>query len=202
MAYELQKEYGQSIEDLLATQAAGEIAHEIDTELTTDLLKSAIGNTNPYLYQRSWSKVQPIGVSKADHYDGFMETLIDCSNAINAATRKVAANFMVCGLGVLTVLKVMRDFKSSGNIANGPYFAGTLGDLKVYVVPTYPANFFVCGYKGTNMLDSGAFYCPYMPVTSTDLIMDADFRGQRAWATMYGKKIINPDLYIAGNVTV
>ena len=42
---------------------------------------------------------------------------------------------------------------------------------------------------------------PYMPVTSTDLLMDADFRGQKAWVTMYGKKMINPNLYIAGQVT-
>lgn len=40
-----------------------------------------------------------------------------------------------------------------------------------------------------------------MPVTSTDLLTDADFRGQRAWATMYGKKIINDKLYVAGKIT-
>lgn len=199
--YELSKEYGQSIEDLLATQASGEIAHEIDNELTLDLLKSAIGNTNPDLYMRSWSKVQPMGVSLADHYDGFVEKIIDCSNAINAATRKVSANFMVCGLGVATVVKVMRTFQTSGNIANGPYFLGTLGDIKVYVNPDYPSDYFVMGYKGTNMFDAGAFYLPYMPVTSTDTIMTADFRGEKAWATMYAKKILNKDMYIAGQIT-
>ena len=199
--YELSKEYGQSIEDLLATQASGEIAHEIDNELTLDLIKTAMGNTNPDLQMRSWSKAQPVGVSLADHYDGFIEKIIDCSNAINAATRKVSANFMVCGLGVATVVKVMRTFQSSGNIANGPYFLGTLGEIKVYVNPDYPADYFVMGYKGTNMFDAGAFYLPYMPVTSTDTIMTADFRGEKAWATMYAKKILNKDMYIAGKIT-
>lgn len=199
--YELSKEYGQSIEDLLATQASGEIAHEIDNELTVDLLKSAIGNTNPLLTPRTWSKTQPVGVSLADHYDGFIEKIIDCSNAINAATRKVSANFMICGLGVATVVKVMRTFQASGNIANGPYFLGTLGDIKVYVNPDYPSDYFVMGYKGTNMFDAGAFYLPYMPVTSTDTIMTADFRGEKAWATMYAKKILNKDMYIAGQIT-
>ena len=187
--------------DLLATQAAGEIASEIDQEITGDLLKSAIGNTNPILTPVSWSKVQPTGVSLADHYDGFTATVNGAKNAINAATRRVSANFMVCGLGVATVISVMRNFKASGSVANGPYFYGTLGDVKVYVNPAYPSDYFVMGYKGSTMFESGYFYMPYMPVTSTDLIMDANFRGQKAWATMYGKKMINPDLYIAGQIT-
>lgn len=175
---------------------------EIDDEITGDLLKSAVSNTNPILTPKSWSKSQPVGVSLADHYDGFMATVNECKNAINAATRKVAANFMICGLDVATVLSVMRNFKASGNIANGPYYYGMLGDIKVYVNPAYPAGYFVMGYKGSTMFDSGYFYLPYMPLTSTDMIMDANFRGQKAWATMYGKKLINPDLYIAGQVTV
>lgn len=196
-AYELNKEYGQNIEELLATQASGEIAHEIDIELTNDLL--AIGKKNPS--RVVWSKTQPIGVSLADHYDGFQAVVNEGANAINQATRRVRANFMVCGLEVLTVLSVMRNFKASGNIANGPYYAGTLGDIKVYVSPDYPSDEFVLGYKGNSMFEAGAFYTPYMPVTSTDLLTDADFRGQRAWATMYGKKIINDKLYLAGKIT-
>lgn len=36
--------------------------------------------------------------------------------------------------------------------------------------------------------------------SSTDLIMDANFRGQRGWATMYGKKILNSNMYIKGAI--
>ena len=50
--YELQKEYGQDIETLLATQATGELAHEIDNELTLDLLKFADAGT-PLTWSRS-----------------------------------------------------------------------------------------------------------------------------------------------------
>lgn len=201
-SYELQKEYGQNIEELLATQASGEMAYEIDNEITRDLLISAVGNTNPLLTPRTWSKSQPVGVSLADHYDGFVEKVNDCSNAIAGATRKVSANFMVCGLGVKTVLETMRNFKPSGNVANGSYYCGMINNIKVYVNPAFPSDQFVMGYKGSTMFDAGYFYCPYMPITSTDLIMDADFRGQRAWATMYGKRMVNPDLYIAGRITV
>ena len=75
-----------------------------------------------------------------------------------------------------------------------------MGNLKVYVNPDYPSNEFVEGYKGNNMFDAGAFYCPYMPVSSTDLIMDANFRGQRGWATMYGKKLLNSQMYVRGKI--
>ena len=34
-----------------------------------------------------------------------------------------------------------------------------------------------------------------MPVSSTDLLMTADFRGEKGWATMYGKAMLNGKLY-------
>lgn len=200
--YMLTKEYGVDINDHLATQAAGEIAYEIDNEITSDLLKSAFANTNPILAPLTWSKTQQWGVSLADHYDGFVATINQGKNNIQAATRKVSATYMVCGLNVATVLSVMRNFEATTNVSpNGPYYYGTLGGMKVYVNPNYPADFYMLGYKGSNMFDAGYFYCPYMPVTSTDLLMDANFRGQRGWMTMYGKKMLNPNLYTCGQIT-
>lgn len=194
--YELQKEYGQDIETLLATQSTGEIAHEIDNELTLDLVDFANAGT-PLV----WSRTLTPGIALVDHYDSFMVKLNEGANRIFDATRKVKANFMVCGLDVATVVESMRNFTPSGVTAIGPHFLGTLGNYKVFVNPDYAPNEFVLGYKGSNMLDAGAFYCPYMPVSSTDLIMDANFRGQRGYATMYGKKLLNDKLYIKGYIT-
>lgn len=195
-AYELQKEYGQDIETLLATQVTGELAHEIDNELTLDLLSFANAGT-----PLTWSKSITGNISLVDHYDSFNAKLVEGSNQIFDATRKVKANFIVCGLGVASVIEIMRNFTASGITAVGPHFLGTLGNLKVFVNPDYPSNEFVLGYKGSNMFDAGAFYCPYMPVSSTDLIMDANFRGQRGWATMYGKKLLNSKMYLKGAIT-
>lgn len=195
-AYELQKEYGQDIETLLATQSTGEIAHEIDNELTLDLLDFANAGT-----PLTWSKALTPGIALVDHYDSFMVKLNEGANTIFDATRKVKANFVICGLDVATVIESMRNFVPSGVTAVGPHFLGTLGNYKVFVNPDYRANEFVLGYKGSTMFDAGAFYCPYMPVSSTDLIMDANFRGQRGYATMYGKKLLNDKMYIKGYVT-
>lgn len=194
--YELQKEYGQDIESLLATQATGELAHEIDNELTLDLLNFADAAT-----PLTWSKSMTPGISLVDHYESLNSVFTKGANRIFKATNKVKANFIICGLEVASVIEVMRNFKPSGVTAVGPHYLGEIGNLKVYVNPDYPDYEFILGYKGSNMFDAGAFYCPYMPVSSTDLIMDANFRGQRGWATMYGKKMLNSKMYIKGVIT-
>ena len=70
-------------------------------------------------------------------------------------------NFLIVGIDVATVIESMRNFTPSGVVAVGPHFLGTLGNYKVFVNPDYMPNEFVLGYKGNNMLDAGAFYCPY-----------------------------------------
>lgn len=195
-AYELEKEYGQDIDTLLATEVAGEIAHEIDMEIANDIFKMANAGT-----PITWSKTQPVGVNLLDHYDSFYAKLLEGANVIFGATRKVQPNFMVCGLGVLSVIQAARNFTPSGVQAIGPHFAGTYGIFKVFVSPDYASNQFVLGYKGTSFMDSGMFYCPYMPILSTDLLMTDDFAGRKGWATMYAKKMVNNRLYLQGFIT-
>lgn len=195
-AYELEKEYGQNIDTLLATEVAGEISHEIDMELANDMYKMAGAGSD-----LTWSKTQPVGVNNIDHYDSFYTKLIEGANVVFGATRKVQPNFMICGLGVSSVVQVMRNFTPSNAIAIGPHFIGTLGALKVYVSPDFGANDFVLGYKGTSFMDAGMFYCPYMPIVSTDLLMTDDFAGRKGWATMYAKKMVNNRMYLRGHIT-
>lgn len=195
-AYELEKEYGQDIDSLLATEVAGEIAHEIDMELANDIFKMANAGS-----PITWSKTQPVGVNNIDHYDSFYTKLVEGANTIFGATRKVQPNFMVCGLEVSSVVQVMRNFTPSGVQAIGPHYLGTLGQFKVFVSPDYSANQFVLGYKGGSFMDAGMFYCPYMPIVSTDLLMTDDFAGRKGWATMYAKKMVNNKMYLKGYIT-
>lgn len=196
---ELAKEYGQDMATLLATQAVAEIQQEIDNEITLDLYR--IANAGP---QVSWSRIQPTGVNIVDHYDSFWNKIVEGSNQIFASTRKCHANFMICGLNVDAVLKCMRNFVASEDFtAIGPHFIGTLGgQIKCYVNPNFDADTFVLGYKGPNMLDAGYVYCPYLPITTTGMISLADDFGTRqGWACIYGKKAINPRLYVKGQIT-
>lgn len=196
-SFELQKEYGQDIETLLASQAAAEIAHEIDIELTNDLYRMANAGAEVV-----WSKTAPTGVSQSDHYLSFQTSMTQASNTIYGATRRVRANFMVCGLNVATVVESMRTFTPSGvTNMNGPYYLGTIGNIKIYVNPEFDPNVYVMGYKGDDLLQTGYIYAPYMPITRSDMVMLEDMAGRIGWATMYAKRMVNDKMYIRGRIT-
>lgn len=196
--YELSKEYGQDMQSLLATQAVAEIQQEIDNEITMDLYR--IANAGPEI---TWSRVQPVGVNIVDHYDSFWNKIVEGSNEIYGATRRARANWMICGLNVDAVLKTMRNFSGNEDMsAIGPHFIGTLGgQIKCYVNPNFDPDTFVLGYKGNTFMDAGYVYAPYMPIMTTGMVQLADdFAGREGWATCYGKKAINPRLYVKGRI--
>jgi hypothetical protein len=197
-AYDLKQQYGTEIIDVMDTQAAGEIAHEIDTEIVLRLAKGAAAGK-----ELTWSKVPPVGVTQLDHYDSFFIRLTEGSKIIFNATQRVEPNFLLCGSNVSAVVECMRNFDASGSSdAVGPHFTGTLGGrYKCYIVPKMDPDTFVLGYKGTNFLETGFVYAPYMPVLSTDLLMPADFRGQKGYATSYGTKMVNGKMYLRGRIT-
>lgn len=196
-AYDLKQQYGEDITQVMATQAAGEIAHEIDTEIVNDLVKLAAAGP-----ELTWNKVPPTGVNIIDHYDSFYVRLVEGAKIVNQATMRVQPNFIVCGSNVAAVIQVMRQFDATGaSDAVGPHYIGTLaGSYKVYMVPLMDENTFVMGYKGTNFLETGYVYAPYMPVLSTDILMPADFRGQQGYATSYGRKMLNGKMYLRGRI--
>lgn len=103
----------------------------------------------------SWSKTLPVGVNKFDHYNGFMEILGIADQIIYDRTKKFAANYMIISSDIKPVLMLMEGFKAAaaGQI-NGPYLAGTLGSLKVYVSPAMPKEHFVIGVNGNDLMSS------------------------------------------------
>ena len=197
-AYDLKKQYGEDVTALMAAQAAGEIAYEIDTEICNDLYRMAGAGT-----ELVWSKTQPVGVSKVDHYDSFWATLAEGDAAIFAATQRFRSNYIICGVNVAAVIEVMRNFDAaSGNTGVGPHLIGTLGGkYKVYVVPQFDPDAFVMGFKGGNFLETGYVYAPYMPVLSTQMITTANMVGQQGYATSYCKRMVNNKLYCKGRIT-
>ena len=125
---------------------------EIDTEIALDLLVKA--GAGPVL---TWSKTAPIGVNIIDHYDSLWVRLTEGANIVFGATQRVQPNYILAGLNAGAVMECMRNFDGTGaSNAVGPHFIGTLGGkYKVYVIPQFPANKFLMGYKGTNFLETG-----------------------------------------------
>jgi len=194
-AFDLRRSYGGDIDTLLSSQIAAEIAHEIDAELC-DALRTQAG-----LPGFSFNKSPRVGIAVVDHYDSFYNVLVEVSNSMFQSTRRATGNFLIVGTGAASVVETMRSFRAD-NVTSpvGPHKIGTLGPFTVYKNPYYPANDVVMGFRGGSYFEAGYFYCPYMPVITTDLIMLDDFKGRRGWATSYAKKMVNNQLYATGQI--
>ena len=196
-AYQAKTDYGVDLGDQLAEKAVGELSYEIDTEITNMLVENAREDA-----ELVWSKTLPVGVSKAEHYEGFAEILEIAKQKIYDATKKFAPNYVICASNLLPVLSVVKSWNAApaGQI-NGPYFAGTINGLKVFVTPNIEAGKFVVGCNGNDMMSSAAVYAPYMAIVPTQLLGYADGGMSQGWSTLYDLKMLNDKLLIAGRVT-
>lgn len=196
-AYQAKTDYGVDLGDQLAEKAVGELSYEIDTEITNMLVENAAEDA-----ELVWSKTLPVGVSKAEHYEGFAEILEIAKQKIYDATKKFAPNYVICASNLLPVLSVVKSWHAApaGQI-NGPYFAGTINGLKVFVTPNIEAGKFVVGCNGNDMMSSAAVYAPYMAIVPTQLLGYADGGMSQGWSTLYDLKMLNKSLLVAGRVT-
>ena len=171
--------------------------YEIDTEVTDLLINNADADADLV-----WSKTLPVGVNKADHYEGFMEIVEIARQKIYDRTKRYAPNYMLIASNILPILTFIKGFKAApAGQVNGPYFAGTLDALKVYVTPNIEPGKFVIGVNSDDMEATAAVYAPYMPIVPTQLLGYADGGMSQGFSTMYDLKILNKDLLVAGRVT-
>lgn len=196
-AYQAKTDYGFDLADQLAEKAVGQLAYEIDTEITQLLIDNAASDDDLV-----WSKTLPTGVSKTEHYEGFTEVLEVARQRIYDRTKRFAPNYMLIASNVLPILTFIKGFSAApATNINGPYFAGTLNSLKVFVTPNIEPGKFVIGVNGSDMMSSAAVYAPYMAVVPTQLLQFADGGNSQGWSTMYDLKLLNKDLLIAGRIT-
>lgn len=117
-------------------------------------------------------------------------------------TRRFAPNYMVCASNLIPVLSFINGWSPApAGQVNGPYFAGTLGALKVYVSPALAAGRYLIGVNGDDMMSSVAVYAPYMAIVPTQLLQYADGGTSQGWSTLYDLKVLNADLIVAGEIT-
>lgn len=197
-AFQAKTEMGIDLGEILATQACAELSYEIDTEVVKMLVDNA---TAPADGSTTWNKACPVGVSKRDHYAGFAEVIEIASQVIYDRTQKHAANYMIIASNIKPVLALMEGWKAANTAKmNGPYFAGELNGIKVYVSPAIAAGKYVLGYNGGDMITSAAVYAPYMAIVPTQLLGFADGAMSQGFSTLYDLKLLNPALLVAGEV--
>jgi hypothetical protein len=57
-------------------------------------------------------------------------------------------------------------------------------------------NQILLGFRGTQFLESGAVFAPYIPLIMTPLVYDPDtFTPRKGLLTRYAKKMVRPEFY-------
>lgn len=196
-AYQAKQDYGFDLADQLAQQAVGQLNYEIDTEVCQLLIDNADSDADLV-----WSKTLPVGVSKQEHYAAFTEVIEIAKQKVYDRTKRYAPNYMLIASNLMPILSFIPDFsKASTSSINGPYFAGTLDGIKVYVTPAMEPGKFVLGVHQGDFNTSAAVYAPYMPVVPTQLLQFSDGANSQGWSTVYGLALLNKDLLVAGRIT-
>ena len=195
--YDLMKETKMSMREILQNQIIGELQREVDNKIITQLYAGADAS-KPV----TWSETPGVGVSPDAHYNGFRIEINKASKKIRQASNKYSANYMVAGTQAAADAECITGFKEANtNQVPGSRLVGTLpGGMKLYETTALGEYDLFLGFKSNNVLESGAFYCPYMPITSLGMIQTGDMRNREGFATAYAFTLINSKLYQKGAV--
>ena len=124
------------------------------------------------------------------------------SNKIHSLTLRGGANFVVASPDVCTILESIPGFTVSADKDAMSFAAGvtTVGAIAnrytVYKNPYMTSNEILLGFKGSNFLETGAVYAPYVPLIMTPLVYDPkNFTPRRGVMTRYAKKMVRPEFY-------
>ena len=196
-AFQAKTDYGFSLDKQIAEQACGELSYEIDTEIVS-MLKDGAGEA---LAELTWSKTLPAGVSKFEHYNGFLEVVEMAKAIIYNRTKKFHPNYMVIASDILPVLRFINGFTAVKNVKmNGPYKVGELDGMNVYVSPIMEPGEFFLGLNGSDMMSSAGVYAPYMAIVPTQLLGTPDGGMAQGFSTWYAKALLNKSLLVAGKI--
>lgn len=142
-----------------------------------------------YYNQQSWFQTLGTKIQKV-------------SNTIHKLTMRGGANFLVTSPTVATVLESIPGYAvdTDGNqaqFAMGVQKVGMVNNrFTVYKNPYMTENIILMGYRGSQFLETGAVYAPYIPLIMTPLVLDPDnFTPRKGVQTRYAKKVVRPEFY-------
>ena len=182
--------HGLDIEAEIMAALAMEITAEIDQEILGSL--SNLASTGATYDMSASFTGTPTFIG--DRHAVLATLINQQANLVAQRTRRGAANWAVLSPSALTVLQsattsaFARTTEGTFEAPTNTKFVGTLnGTMRVYV-NTYAANDDVLlGYKGAGEIDAAAFYCPYVPLMSSGVVVDpASFEPVVSFMTRYG----------------
>ena len=189
------------------------ISLEIDLEILDMLMENASAGTEVWsaVNNRSITGTGNGTVSDLNFYNSqgqWFQTLgtkiQKLSNIIHQRTLRGGANFLVCSPSVGTILESIPGFAadSDGDVSKASYAFGVqkVGSInsrqKVYKNPYMKENQILLGFRGSQFLEAGAVFAPYIPLIMTPLVYDPDtFTPRKGLLTRYAKKMVRPEFY-------
>ena len=188
------------------------ISLEIDLEILSMLIDDAAAGTEVWSAVNNRSIVHSSGAtsdlnfynSQGQWFQTLGTKIQKLSNIIHQKTLRGGANFLVCSPTVGTILESIPGFAadSDGDAAKANYAFGVQkvgsinGRYKVYKNPYMTENKILLGFRGSQFLESGAVFAPYIPLIMTPLVYDPDtFTPRKGLLTRYAKKMVRPEFY-------
>jgi hypothetical protein len=203
-AQDAQAQQGIDIEAEIMAALAQEITAEIDQEILASL--GTLAGTALQTYDQA--TVSGTATFVGDEHAALAVQINRVANIIAQRTRRGAGNWAVVSPFALTILQsattsaFARTTEGTFEAPTNTKFVGTLnGAMKVYV-NSYAADSadVLIGYKGTSESDAAAFYCPYIPLMSSGVVLDpSTFEPVVSFMTRYGYVELNNTASSLGN---
>ena len=191
------------------------ISMEIDLEILDMLKANASAKTEKWSVRPGFEYdsatqlfAQSSGESNAYTKGTWFQTLGNkiqsVSNAIHQKTLRGGANFIVVSPETATILESIPGYATGADgDANTSQFAmgvqkvGAINNrYTVYKNPYMLENDILVGFRGSNFLETGAVYAPYVPLIMTPLVYDPkNFTPRKGVMTRYAKKMVRPEFY-------
>jgi hypothetical protein len=124
------------------------------------------------------------------------------SNKIHQKTLRGGANFLVTSPAVATILESIPGFAADTDGTKMEFAAGVqkIGAINnrytVYKNPYMTENIILMGFRGSQFLETGAVFSPYIPLIMTPLVYDpVNFTPRKGVMTRYAKKVVRSEFY-------
>ena len=188
-AQDAQSMHGLDVEAEIMAALAQEITVEIDQEVLGSL-RSLAATEETY----NQAAVSGTATYVGDEHAALAVLINRVANKIAQRTRRGAGNWAVVSPTVLTLLQsattsaFARTTEGTFEAPTNTKFVGTLNSaMKVYVNGYATSDDVIVGYKGSSESDAAAFYCPYIPLMSSGVVLDpATFEPVVSFMTRYG----------------
>jgi hypothetical protein len=205
-AQDAQAQQGIDVEAEIMAALAQEITAEIDQEIIGSLQTLATSNGNNETYDQT--AVSGTATFVGDEHAALAILINRVANVIAQRTRRGAGNYAVVSPQALTILQsattsaFARSTEGTFEAPANTKFVGTLNAAMRVYVNAYAADDsnVLVGYKGASEADAPAFYCPYIPLMSSGVVLDpSTFEPVVGFLTRYGYVELNNTASSLGN---